>query len=31
VRCGILTYQGRARHAVLHDIYGMDVDPFDCC
>ncbi|MBR9974507.1 MAG: alanine dehydrogenase [Bacteroidetes bacterium] len=31
VRCGILTYQGRARHTVLHDIYGMDVDPFDCC
>lgn len=31
VRCGIVTWNGTARHAILHDLYGMDVDPFDCC
>lgn len=31
IRCGILTWQGRARHAVLEDIYGMEVEPFECC
>ncbi len=31
VRCGILTWEGRATHSILHDIYGMDVEPFECC
>lgn len=31
VRCGLLTWQGKATHAILHDIYGMDFEPFDCC
>ncbi|MFZ1730783.1 MAG: alanine dehydrogenase [Bacteroidota bacterium] len=31
VSCGILAWQGKATHEILHDIYGMDVEPFNCC
>ncbi|MBN1448104.1 MAG: alanine dehydrogenase [Bacteroidetes bacterium] len=31
VRCGVVTWNGKATHSILNDIYGMDVDAFDCC
>lgn len=31
IRCGIVTWDGKPKHAILHDLYGMDVDPFECC
>ncbi|MBE0644314.1 MAG: alanine dehydrogenase [Bacteroidetes bacterium] len=31
IRCGMLTWKGKATHAILQDIYDMEVEPFDCC
>jgi alanine dehydrogenase len=31
VRCGIITHQGVATHSIMHDIYGLDVEPYECC
>ncbi len=31
VRCGVITHAGKATHTILHDIYGFDVEPYECC
>ncbi len=30
VRCGVITHGGKATHAILNDIYGRDVEPYEC-
>lgn len=31
VRCGVTMHDGMPTHSILRDIYGMDVDAYDCC
>jgi alanine dehydrogenase len=31
VRCGVITHKGEPTHSILNDVYGIDVDPYDCC
>jgi alanine dehydrogenase len=31
VRCGVITHAGNGTHTMLHDIYGLDVEPYECC
>jgi len=31
IRRGVMTHEGKGTHSVLHDIFGMDVEPFECC
>lgn len=31
VRCGVFTHQGKPTHDIMRDIYGMDIDEYDCC
>ena len=29
-RCGVVTHNGQPTHKLLNDLYGIDVEPFDC-
>ncbi|MBL0175353.1 MAG: alanine dehydrogenase [Ignavibacteria bacterium] len=29
-RCGVVTHRGMPTHKLLHDLYDIDVEPFDC-
>jgi alanine dehydrogenase len=29
-RCGVVTHKGHPTHKLLSDLYGIDVEPFDC-
>ena len=31
VRCGVTMHECEPTHEIINDIYGMDVDAYDCC